>query len=228
MGHITKNRPMYTLYTLPGSRATAVEMVIAELGLDAEVFHIDITRNEHRSVEYKQINPRATIPALIDNDMVVTVCETVATMLYVADKHQAAFLAPPPGDPDRALLLDWLAYHSIEVQEPVKRSWYAHRYAETSEGEEIVRSQANSLFAERWHIVEKHLAENGPYHLGHRYSLVDIYLLITSTFSGQLAPGNFPAIAECIRLTRSRHAIKPLFEAHIAGLKRISRIGVPG
>ncbi|GIT49062.1 MAG: hypothetical protein Ct9H300mP14_09900 [Gammaproteobacteria bacterium] len=33
-------------------------------------------------------------------------------------------------------MLDWLTYHAAEVQEPVKRSFYAHRY---SLAQEILR-----------------------------------------------------------------------------------------
>ena len=100
-------------------------MVLAETGLRYELRQIDITANEHRTPEFFAINPRGTIPVLVD-DNGATICETIAIMLYLADKHALEHLAPVPTDPLRATLLDWLVYHAAEVQEPVKRSYYAH------------------------------------------------------------------------------------------------------
>ena len=76
-------------------------------------------------------------------------------------------------------------------------------------------------------MVEDNLAQAGPYHLGQRFSLPDIYLLVTSTYSKDLARGEFPAIDECIRRTASRQRIVPILEAHLLGLSRIAAVGVP-
>ena len=217
---------MYTLYCLPGSRATAARMVLAEGELPHELRNIDITRDEHRSPEYLALNPRGTIPALSDEHGNV-VCETIAIMLYLADRHCLRHLSPPPDDPQRGAMLDWLVYHAVEVQEPVKRSFYAHRHAQRPEEQVEVRERANATFNARWRLVEDHLREAGPFHLGARFSLGDIYLLVTASFSRPLARGSFPAIEECIRRSAERPRIAPVFEEHLAGLERIVEIGVP-
>ena len=217
---------MYTLYCQSGTRATAAHMVLAEAGLPYELRQIDITANEHRTPEYFVINPRGTIPALVD-DNGTTICETIAIMLYLADKHALQDLAPAPTDPLRATLLDWLVYHAVEVQEPVKRSYYTHRYVLCTNDLETVRERANDDFQKRWQLVEEHLRKAGPFHLGDRFSVVDIYLLVTSTYSGRLANSEFPAIKECSRRTAERPRIAPILEDHRAGLERIARLGVP-
>ena len=217
---------MYTLYCQNGTRATAAHMVLAETGLRYELRQIDITANEYRTPEFFAINPRGAIPVLVD-DNGATICETIAIMLYLADKHALEHLAPVPTDPLRATLLDWLVYHAAEVQEPVKRSYYAHRYALRANDLEAVREHANDAFQKRWQLVEEHLIQQGPFHLGDRFSVVDIYLLVTSTYSGKLANSEFPAIEECSRRTAERPNIAPILEDHRAGLERIAKLGVP-
>ena len=101
---------MYTLYCLDGSRATAAHMVLAEAGLPFEKRAVDITANEHQSTWFLSINPRGTIPALVDDHGNV-VCETIAIMVYLCDRHSLEHLAPGPTDPQRGMMLDWLAYH---------------------------------------------------------------------------------------------------------------------
>lgn len=222
---------MYTLFYNPGSRATAAHMILAEAELSHELQNVDITANEHRDARFLEINPRGTIPALVCEDGVV-VCETIAIMLYLSDKHELRELAPGPTERDRGALLDWLTYHAVEVQEPVKRSFYAHRHARSPEEEAEVRERADALFLERWRLVEQHLQASGPFHLGDRFSLVDIYLLVSSTWShhlirSHLAAGEFPAIEECVRRSAERPRIAPIHAEHLKGLERIDHIGVP-
>ena len=83
------------------------------------------------------------------------------------------------------------------------------------------------MISHRRAIFEDHLAQAGPYHLGERFSLPDIYLLVTSTFSKDLARGEFPAIDECVRRTASRQRIVPILDDHLRGLDRIAAAGVP-
>lgn len=217
---------MYTLYCLDGSRATAAHMVLAEAGLPYERREVDITVAEHRSSWFLAVNPRGTIPALVDDHGNV-VCETIAIMLYLCDRHRIEHLAPGPTDLQRGTMLDWLAYHATEVQEPVKRSFYAHRHTLRASDVDAIRELASDTFTQRWVLVEDHLTQAGPYHLGKRFSLPDIYLLVSSTYSKNLARGQFPAIEECIRRTASRQRIAPILDDHLVGLKRIASIGVP-
>ena len=119
------------------------------------------------------------------------------------------------------------AHRTVEVQEPVKRSYYPHRYAVRADDVGAVRRNANQVFTQRWQLVEAHLRDNGPYHLGLRFSLADIYLLVTSTYSRDLASGEFPAIERCVQCTAERPQVAPILDDHLAGLAHIGEIGVP-
>lgn len=217
---------MYTLFTLDGSRAIAVEMVLAEAELPYEVRIIEISKNEHLTAEYLSVNPRGTIPALVDDDGEV-VCETVAAMLFLTDKHVLEELAPVSTDPERGVMLDWLVYHATEVQEPVKRYYYAHRHAEDSAGQTRVKKRAVDVFAQRWQLVEDHLRTRGPYHLGNRFSIVDLYLLTSAAYCNHLSDGEFPAIENCMELVAARTRVAPLWKRHLKGLSHIVNAGMP-
>ena len=120
----------------------------------------------------------------------------------------------------------------LKCKSRVKRSFYAHRHARSPEEEAEVRERADALFLERWRLVEQHLQASGPFYLGDRFSLVDIYLLVSSTWShnlirSHLAAGEFPAIEECVRRSAERPRIAPIHAEHLKGLERIDHIGVP-
>jgi len=217
---------MYTLYCGPGTRATAAHLVLAEAQLPHQLRIIDITANEHRSPEFLKINPRGTIPALAEDGKVVS-CETVAIMLYLCDKHELEDLSPGPADPQRAPMLDWLLYHATEVQQPIKRSYYAHRFALRPEDVEPIRNHACDQFTRYWEEVEAHLSRSGPFHLGERISLPDLYLLVTGTYSHHLATGEFPVIDECMRRTAERPRIAPIQAEHLAVWQQIKSNKLP-
>ena len=217
---------MYTLYYQPGTRTTAAELVLEEAGLVYETKNVDITKNEHLDVDYLAINPRGTVPALVAEGRTIA-CETIAIMLYLCDHHDLAHLAPSPRDDNRGPLIDWLTYHATEVQEPVKRYFYAHRHAADDAGIEGVRRQARRLFNARWRLVDNHLRDNGPYHLGEQFSIVDLYLLVTGSFSFSMEDGDYPAIRRCTELVAQRPKVSPLYDRHLDGLRQIEKAGVP-
>ncbi|MEM7292933.1 MAG: glutathione S-transferase N-terminal domain-containing protein [Pseudomonadota bacterium] len=217
---------MYTFYYCDGTRAAAAEMALAEAGAPYTSTVIDISKDEHRSAEYLAVNPRGTVPALAVNNQVVA-CETIAIMMYVADEHQATHIAPPPGNSTRATMLDWLSYHACEVQEPMKVYYYPWRYSPNDDAIDKVKEMAVARFSERWQIVETHLSENGPYHLGTQCSLVDLYMLVTGAYCNHLATFDHPAIDECMKRTAERSAIAEIYQRHIQGFGDLKAARLP-
>ena len=117
------------------------------------------------------------------------------------------------------------------MQAAGKRASYPHRYSTDSEDAPRIRDQANRTLAERWQIVERHLAENGPYHLGERFSLVDLYLAMTvGWFRPDVHPLSLealPAVKRCYELVEARPRCGPILARHIEGLGEILRRGPP-
>ena len=228
---------MYTLYHQDGTRSGAALLVLEEGGLEYDLRHIDITADEHRSEDFLAVNPRGLIPTLV-TDSGEVICETAAIMMYLADRHRLAELAPLPHEAGRGALHDWLFYHVGEVQEAGKRLAYANRYSTDPTDIPRVRARAADALLERWRIVDRHLAHKGPYHLGTRFSLVDLYLSITTTWLGMGdervgGPGtdlrlqNLPAVERCYELVAARPKCAPVLDAHLKGLREILAGSLP-
>ena len=169
------------LEEVAGEHCGAALLVLEEGGLEYDLRHVDITAGEHRSESFLAVNPRGFIPTLVTESGEV-ISETAAIMMYLADRHRLAELAPLPDEAGRGVLHDWLYYHVGEVQEAGKRLAYANRYSTDPADIPRIRAKAKEALFGRWRIVDRHLAANGPHHLGSRFSLVDLYLSIPSAF----------------------------------------------
>ena len=228
---------MYTLYHQDGTRSGAALLVLEEGGLEYDLRHIDITADEHRSEDFLAVNPRGLIPTLV-TDSGEIVCETAAIMMYLADRHGLAELAPLPDEAGRGALHDWLFYHVGEVQEAGKRLAYANRYSTDPADIPRIRTRAAEALLGRWRIVDRHLADNGPYHLGARFSLVDLYLSITAAWlrmrdervgdpNTDLRLENLPAVKRCYELVSARPKCAPVLDAHMKSLREILAGSLP-
>ena len=230
---------MYTLYHQDGTRSTAALLALEEGGLPYDLRHIDISADEHRRQEFLAVNPRGLIPTLV-TDSGEVISETAAIMLYVADRHRLGDLAPLPGEPGRGALCDWLFYHVGEVQEAGKRDGYANRYSTDVADIPRIRAKAREALFARWKIVDRHLAEHGPYHLGDRFSLVELYLLTTAAWlevrtrdAGDTQWGlhfgleDLPAVKRCYDLVAARPKCAPILARHLSGLRDLIERSLP-
>tara|TARA_Y100000588_G_C14045884_1_gene834958 strand:- start:293 stop:988 length:696 start_codon:yes stop_codon:yes gene_type:complete len=230
---------MYTLYHQDGTRSGAALLALAEGELVYEVRDVDISAYDHQREEFLKINPRGLIPTLL-TDTGEVICETAAIMMYVADRHQLTELAPLAQESGRGALHDWLFYHVGEVQEAGKRNAYSNRYSTDIADASRIRDKATQTLLERWQIVDKHLAENGPYHLGERFSVVDLYLAITAAWLKlgdsraslkrdrvKFSLEDLPAVKRCYDLVSARPKSKPILERHDSGLRALLARSLP-
>ncbi|XP_032513789.2 glutathione S-transferase 1-like isoform X1 [Danaus plexippus] len=85
MSKVTK-LPRLLLYKRNASPPSSAVMILGDmLGLNFDYREPDLIKLEHRSPEFKKINPMATIPVLQDGD--VTICESHAIMKYLVNKY---------------------------------------------------------------------------------------------------------------------------------------------
>lgn len=88
-------------YCHPMSRAATTIWMLRELDVPHEEIIIDMAAGEHRTPEYRAINPMGKVPTLVDGDATVT--EVAAICAYLADKFPAKGFAPPAGSTDRGI-----------------------------------------------------------------------------------------------------------------------------
>ena len=172
---------MYILYGGGYSRAIGPQMVLEEGGLDYEQRQVDLMAGEHRSPEFLEINPAGYVPALVTPEGDV-LHEAAAIMLYLADRHQLTDLAPATDDPARGVFLSKLFYFTNDIQPALKRFYYAHRYTPEGGDVAIIKQMARDVAMDRWGVLDRYLQDNGPYHLGERFSLADLHAALWAAY----------------------------------------------
>lgn len=80
--------------------------MLEELGVPYTAHAIDISKNEQFAPEFLKIAPNNRIPAIVDHETGISMMETGAIMLYLAEKHQR-FL--PDGD-EKWSAVEWLMW----------------------------------------------------------------------------------------------------------------------
>jgi glutathione S-transferase len=206
----------YILYGGRFTRALMVEMVMAEGDINYELREIDIVQKQHQSPEFLAINPSGWVPALITPDG-QTLYETHAINLYLAERHRLAQIAPEVSEPERGLFLSGLFSICDDLEPIMKRYFYPHRYVVRAEDSPIMKEAALEEALNRFKVLDQRLSQNGPYHLGDRFSLVDIAMSFwTATIEhlGVLDP--YPAIRQCMELVMQRPKIRPQFDEQSA------------
>lgn len=203
---------MYILYGGRFTRALIVEMVMLEGGIDHELRQIDIIEQEHRSPEFLCINPAGKVPAMITPEGEV-LYETPAINLYLAERHKLTQLVPQPGEPERGVFLSGLFYVTDEVEPIMKRYFYPHRFVLRQKDTPAMKEQSLAMALERLDVIDRRLHDSGPYHLGQRFSLVDLtlsYWLAYLEPMGALEP--CAALRRCLELVMGRPRLQDKFQ----------------
>ena len=78
---------MIDLYTWTTPNGRKVSILLEELGVPYEVHAIDISKDEQFAPEFLKIAPNNRIPAIVDRDTGLSLMESGAIMLYLAQKH---------------------------------------------------------------------------------------------------------------------------------------------
>lgn len=83
---------MIDLYTWTTPNGRKVSILLEELGVPYNVHSIDIGKDDQFAPEFLKISPNNKIPAIVDHDTGLSLMESGAILLYLAQKH-GRFLA---------------------------------------------------------------------------------------------------------------------------------------
>lgn len=78
---------MIDLYTWTTPNGRKVSILLEELGVPYTVHAIDIGKDEQFAPEFLDISPNNKIPAIVDQETGLSLMESGAIMLYLAQKH---------------------------------------------------------------------------------------------------------------------------------------------
>jgi len=77
---------MIDLYTWKTPNGRKISIALEELGLPYTLFPVDIGKEEQHQPDFLRISPNNKIPAIVDHDAGITLMESGAILLYLADK----------------------------------------------------------------------------------------------------------------------------------------------
>ena len=98
---------MIDLYTWSTPNGRKVSILPEELGQDYTVHSVDIGAGDQNTPEFLRIGPNNKVPVIFDHDTGMSLMESGAIMLYLAEKHNQ-FL--PKNDTGRAAVMEWLMW----------------------------------------------------------------------------------------------------------------------
>ena len=121
--------------------------------------------------DFLKLNPTGQVPVVIDGGRVMRESNTIVR--YLAAKHKAVDLYPedPAGRQAIEQWMDWVAYditHALRgafLGGQLKEAPYDHPWYVEQGQRELVHVMG---------LLDKHLASNGPYVMGDRFTIADI------------------------------------------------------
>ena len=101
------------LFWAPQTRAQRAIWMLEEAGVDYEMEQVTLG-SEDLSEEFLVASPMGKVPALVDGD--VSMSESAAICIYVADRYAMGTLAPALDDAQRGKYLYWTLYTPAVVE----------------------------------------------------------------------------------------------------------------
>lgn len=206
---------MLTLYHAGGRSApVATHIALEEAQADYRTVRIDLEAGDQRRPEFQKLNPKGRVPVLVTDRGVLT--ETVALLLYIAQTHPKAGLAP--SDPfDLARMQAFNAYLASSVHVAHSMRFRGSRWSDDPAAIESMQAKVTSNMAACARIIEDvYLA--GPWVLGDRFSVADPYLHMINIWmvadGVDLAP--FPKMDAHRSATMARPAVRKVMASYPA------------
>src|SRR5450631_3558995 len=98
---------MIDLYTWVTPNGRKVSIMLEEVGLTYTAHAIDISKGQQFTPAFSQVSPNHRIPAIVDRETNISLMESGAILIYLADK--TGKLLPTVGE-SRYRVIEWLMW----------------------------------------------------------------------------------------------------------------------
>jgi glutathione S-transferase len=203
---------MLTLYTAPNTCALASHLALEYAHAPYEAVRLDFHQQQQRSDDYLRLNPKGRVPALVTDRGTLT--ETPAVLMYIAQSFPQAGLAPLDDPFLLARANEFNSYLCATVHVAHAHRGRGYRWVDDDpQALESMRKKVPQNMGDCFELIE-HGMFKGPWVLGERFSICDLYLF---TVSGWLKGDGvdverFPKVAE----HRRRLAADPVVQKVLA------------
>ncbi len=170
---------MLKLFHAPGSCSFASHIALREAGAEFELRRVDFAAAEQRTNEYKKVNPKGRVPALVTDRGVIT--ETPAILAFIAQSYPKARLAPLQDPFEFARLQAFTSYLCSTVHPAHAHSRRGERWADDPAAIAEMKRKAPEVMAACFQMIEDEFLA-GPWVMGADYSVADPYLFTLTTW----------------------------------------------
>ncbi|MFZ5691928.1 MAG: glutathione S-transferase family protein [Pseudomonadota bacterium] len=158
---------MIDLYTWTTPNGRKVSIALEELGLPYKAHPIDISKDEQFAPAFLKISPNNRIPAIVDNDNGMSLFESGAILIYLADK--TGKLMPKDGE-GRYRVIEWLMWQMGGVGPMLGQ---VHHFVKYNKGKSAYAEERYAKEAQRLYgVLDRRL--EGREFLAGDYSIADI------------------------------------------------------
>jgi GST-like protein len=98
---------MIDLYTFSTPNGRKVSLALEEMGLEYNTHAINIMEDEQFAPDFLKISPNNKIPAIVDHETGISLMESGAILIYLAEKTNS-FIGKTPEE--RAKVIEWLMW----------------------------------------------------------------------------------------------------------------------
>ena len=196
-----------TLFATKGSCSLATHLALEEAGAAYRIQKIDTAAGDQRKPDFLKINPKGRVPVLITDQGPLT--ENVALLLYVAQTHPKANLAPLNDAFALAKLNAFNAYLSSTVHVAHAHKLRGSRWSDSADAIESMKAKVQQNMTDCAVVIEnEYLA--GPWVMGSNFSIGDCYLhVITHWMIGDgVDMKQFPKLSAHHAAMLARPAVK--------------------
>ena len=194
---------MIDLYTFTTPNGYKPSIMLEETQLPYNIHKIDITKNDQFKPEYIAINPNSKIPAIIDQETGITVFESGAILMYLAEKTQQLL---PNDQKGKYQVIEWLMLQMGSVGPMVGQLNHFKKYAPEKIPYAIERYEKETI--RLYGVLDKQLSDN-QYICG-EYSIADIatYPWVAIYEMQGLTLDNHPHLKRWVETLQQRPAVQ--------------------
>jgi glutathione S-transferase len=198
---------MWTLYYAPNTGALAPHIALEEAGARYEAERLSFKSEDQRKPEYREINPKARVPALKTDRGVLT--EVPAILAFIAQEFPAAKLAPLDDPFAFAEVQAFNSYLCSTVHVAHAHRMRGYRWADEPEAIAAMQRKVPQSVGECFALIEDQMFK-GPWVMGEHYSICDPYLYTLTQWleADGVDRKRFPKIKEHFQRVHERPAVK--------------------
>lgn len=208
---------MLQLYFSPMACSLASRVALMEADLDAHYHQVHLATKKvaEDDGDFRGISSKGAVPVLVlDNGERLT--ESAAVLQYIADLKPERGLAPPPGDPDRYRLQEWLSFVGAEIHKAFlfPTFWYK---------DDGSLAKPRARITQTLSVPSAHLADR-EFLVGQRFTVADAHLtwalLLLRPAGVDIA--QWPSLSAYLERMQARPAVRDAIATEMALRKTVA------